>query len=1767
MRGGSREESVRRWIYGAVVVGSLLKIIVRWLTAVLIRHCFDFLLENNAEEVAVDEAVFVPNSAFWEAVFLTHLSFWQVVGITMGGVVVSALSQSIQLSLAETFANERVRALRRRIIRQGLRRSFETSKISFMLQEAETVRLHEAGAYWDRKDDLVMLVFATTLGLVFTPLLAGITLGALAVLLLVPMVLNKMVLSESDHFLQALWVKVHRLATDICRTVDVVAVSVMEDVELAKLAKLESEALPVERFRRKATLAMRAVDFCLFYGIHPMLVIVVYLTIQSSSLAEGMDQLFAVVLFLLIVDGANSALGHLKATDQEFSRYAVSLKGLEEFLGNERDDNDTTITKSPATAEPTGQMEGDIVAKDLQITFPPQNPIVYPLEVRFRFQEATALTGDSGSGKSSLLRAVAGLVVPSRGSIHFGPTILLPSTLQTARKRLAWVSQDSLLFARSLRENVWYGNDESDPEMLSKVRFALEQVGLLEWVDSLENGVEHTLDLNESQVSGGQAQRLQIARLLCKDPAVVLLDEPLSALDGHNRSTIITFLKPWLVGRTTIWITHNDEVTRKVCDNHIHLDQPVTATMCVRWLTGTLVKKCFDKATERGDGSVAISTSAFWDAVLEQLSFRQVAAVALSVGVFSAACRSIQIALQEAWADKRARNLRRLLVKSSLEQGVLGKASKAASSSFVRSFEAVTYFERKLIAVSTAMTFVFQPMLAAIAFAVLVMLLTVPNLLSYCVLADSNACLKRLLGKVHHLVSDIVRTGDVIAVAGMDDAELAKLDTLEDKALPLVAFRTRSTIALRLFDLTCFYALLPGLVSIVFFSLDDLSVTDAMNQVFAILLFLPVLDACNIAFQHLTATQQEAVRYLNALEHLGELDKRTGKSSLLKAIAGLVQPSQGTIHFGQVRLEPSTLRGIRKTMAMVCQDSLLFARSLCENVWYGNDEGDSQMRNKVRFALEQVGLLEWVDSFEDGLEHTLDLNESQVSGGQAQRLQIARLLCKDPAVVLLDEPLSALDGRNRGLILSHLKEFLAGRTTVWITHNDGVVREFCNSHIHLDQPVAINPGEGSLKLRSAAPANPGSSPSVAPAGTTAGSAAPRQSLPRGSGPADRAFRGEGRQRLEAETPAGCELTEEWSAGRPAIAARGVAADGATARKGQGHEMGCSGEVAQERVITAALVVRAVTTLALRWLTAVLVRKCFEKALELFATEIPGDAFEPSTAFWSVVFMESLDFWSVFGIAVALAATAALCRALQFTLQDSWANARARRFRKAIVSLSLQESVVKQDDVAVSGTAALLQEVDRVRGFEASLYFERVVSAMSVVSCSIFAFAFHVRLAAIAMSTLVILLVVPKLLSNRILAANDMALTDLVRQVHHLASDIVRTADVVAVSCMAKFELGKLDTLEGQAVPIEAQRSRRIFSMRLVDQTFFFLLHPFLPAVVFLWLDSEASFEDAIEQVFALLLMILVIDGANTGFSTLKASEQEAQRYSDSLRHVKEWIGQGALRSQNDTDSKDNNQGGSNNDTDGDVVAKDLEITFNVDAPIVYPAEVRFHFQETTALTGDSGSGKSSLLKALAGLVAPTRGSIHFGAKLLRPSSLESVRSRLGWVSQDSLLFARSFCENVWYGNDENDPHMKSKVRLALDQVGLLQWVDSFEDGIDHVLKFNESEVSGGQAQRLQIARLLCKDPAVVLLDEPLSALDGRNRGVIMSHMKDFLKGRTSVWITHNTEVVTQICTHHVHLAQPDPGVKTATSLRVTSTSSSSSTEDTSGPEDAVVVVA
>jgi ATP-binding cassette subfamily B protein len=170
----------------------------------------------------------------------------------------------------------------------------------------------------------------------------------------------------------------------------------------------------------------------------------------------------------------------------------------------------------------------------------------------------------------------------------------------------------------------------------------------------------------------------------------------------------------------------------------------------------------------------------------------------------------------------------------------------------------------------------------------------------------------------------------------------------------------------------------------------------------------------------------------------------------------------------------------------------------------------------------------------------------------------------------------------------------------------------------------------------------------------------------------------------------------------------------------------------------------------------------------------------------------------------------------------------------------------------------------------------------------------------------------------------------------------------------------------------------------------------------------------------------------------------------------------------------------------------------------------------TALVGPSGAGKTTISALLPRLYDVTTGAIEIDGHDIRDVTLESLRGSIGVVMQDAHLFHETIAENLRYAkNDATEDEM----RVACESAQIWELIKSLPNGLETMVGERGHRLSGGEKQRLAIARLLLKSPSVVILDEATAHLDSENEALVQAALQSALKGRTSIVIAHRLSTV------------------------------------------------
>jgi ATP-binding cassette subfamily B protein len=206
-----------------------------------------------------------------------------------------------------------------------------------------------------------------------------------------------------------------------------------------------------------------------------------------------------------------------------------------------------------ADAKPLPRLNGEIVFRDVSFSYTGEQLNLRDLNLRIPYGSFAAFVGPSGSGKSTLLNLLLRFYDPQRGSIVVDGHELTAVRQDSWRSQVAVVFQENFLFHTTIRENIRLGSPQATDE---EVEAAAKAAEIHDFIISLPKGYDTVGGERGSQFSGGQRQRMAIARAILRDPATLILDEATSALDAASEASINATLTRIARGRTVVSITH-----------------------------------------------------------------------------------------------------------------------------------------------------------------------------------------------------------------------------------------------------------------------------------------------------------------------------------------------------------------------------------------------------------------------------------------------------------------------------------------------------------------------------------------------------------------------------------------------------------------------------------------------------------------------------------------------------------------------------------------------------------------------------------------------------------------------------------------------------------------------------------------------------------------------------------------------------------------------------------------------------------------------------------------------------------------------------------------------------------------------------------------------------------------------------------------------------------------------------------------------------------
>ena len=282
--------------------------------------------------------------------------------------------------------------------------------------------------------------------------------------------------------------------------------------------------------------------------VHVLQILVLGYAVFKSDLSVG-----AVVTVISLLGKAYEPIAIFNVEYVDYKLNKVTVKKYTDLLDLKDDEslNNGVIMK---------KVNGDIEFKNISYGYDNQKTIINNLSFKIKSNSSVALVGESGSGKSTIIKLIIGLIKYNKGNILIDGNELSKLNLSSFYDNVTYVSQEVPIFDGTLKENLIFDKNISDKEILR----VLKLVCLDKFYEKLENGLDTELGEKGIRMSGGERQRVALARLFFDDSKIIILDEATSAIDNITEKLVINNVLKQLNNKTLIIIAHRLETIKDV---------------------------------------------------------------------------------------------------------------------------------------------------------------------------------------------------------------------------------------------------------------------------------------------------------------------------------------------------------------------------------------------------------------------------------------------------------------------------------------------------------------------------------------------------------------------------------------------------------------------------------------------------------------------------------------------------------------------------------------------------------------------------------------------------------------------------------------------------------------------------------------------------------------------------------------------------------------------------------------------------------------------------------------------------------------------------------------------------------------------------------------------------------------------------------------------------------------------------------------------------
>jgi ATP-binding cassette, subfamily B, bacterial len=827
----------------------------------------------------------------------------------------------------------------------------------------------------------------------------------------------------------------------------------------------------------------------------------------------------------------------------------------------------------------------------------------------------------------------------------------------------------------------------------------------------------------------------------------------------------------------------------------------------------------------------------------------------------------------------------------------------------------------------------------------------------------------------------------------------------------------------------------------------------------------------------------------------------SGKSTIALLLPRFYDPQGGSVSIGGHDIADVTRDSLRRAIGLVMEDSFLFSDTVRANIAYGRPDAT---QDEIIVAAQAAQAHEFIERLPQGYDTVVGEQGMTLSGGQRQRVALARALITNPRLLLLDDATSAIDPRLEAEIHTALREIMRGRTTLIIAHRRSTLN-LADRIVVLDQGRVADSGTHE-ELSERSPLyrqlimDPGAGPDAAVLVRT-----------RGGHTVEEAF--DGRGALAAGTQPGAQgLTRLGGAGGRGSAGRGRAGGGGANLYGTFASLPPSPQLlAQVEALPPArdvpdvdlgraraadrhFTLRRLLRPLMFALIAGLVLDGLDAAAGLALPALVRNGIDhgvETKVFHAIVVV------SLIGLAIVLtdwlvniAETMVVGRngeRLLFTLRVK-IFAQLQRLGLDFYEREMSGRIMTRMTTDVDALSTFLQ-TGLITMVSSVLTFFGVLAALLII---------NLRLGLYILGIFPVLLAATVLFRSKSAKAYNEAREKVAAVNADFAENVagLRVTQAFRREQANQARFGRLS---------DAFRVTRVRTQRYIAVYFPFVQTLSTVAGAIVLVAATGQVRDGTLGVGALIAYLLYIDMVFSPVQQLSQVFDGYQQAMVGLRRITDLLRLG-------TSTPEPSQPVVAGRLRGRIDLRDVDFGYTgTEVNAIDGVSLSIEPGETVALVGQTGAGKSTLVKLVARFYDVTGGTVLVDGTDVRDYDLASYRHRLGVVPQESYLFAGTVRDSIKYARpDASDAEVEAAARAT----GAHDMISGLPGGYDHQVAERGRNLSAGQRQLIALARAQLADPAILLLDEATAALDLAAEAAVNHAISELTAARTTIVVAH-----------------------------------------------------